>query len=182
MWRMCVSAIILYHLWHMDHSHMTAEFEMHSFTLSLFLTTYHNILTPLSPSPFQCSHGKSEENPQGSHWWWAWCAQAHQETNVKVHRLLLYRLTNGIPHASTVMWKKKKIIRLYASREENESGRGIYLHDALIYACKSSDDGFTDPYHALTKWIACSETPFANFTTIFNWLLQLMSDEEEEEM
>ena len=106
----------------------------------------------------------------------------HQETNVKVHRLLLYRLTNGIPHASTVMWKKKKIIRLYTSGEENKSSMGIYLHDALIYACKSSDDGFTDPYCALTKWITHSKTPFANFTTIFNWLLRLMSDEEEEEM
>jgi hypothetical protein len=54
--------------------------------------------------------------------------------------------------------------------------------DALIYASKSSDNSFTDHYRALAKWIAHSETLFTNFTTVFNWLLQLMSDEEEEEM
>ena len=43
---------------------------------------------------------------------------------------------------------------------------------------RQNDNDFTEPYRLLAKWVARSETPFANFTTVLNVLLKLLDDEE----
>ena len=47
---------------------------------------------------------------------------------------------------------------------------------------RQSNDDFTEPYRLLAKWMARSETPFANFTTVMNVLLKLLDNEEINDM
>ena len=64
----------------------------------------------------------------------------------------------------------------------NASKRGTkqyYLHiNHLIFLNRQNNNDFTEPYCLLAKWVARSETPFANFTMVLNVLLKLLDDEE----
>ena len=68
----------------------------------------------------------------------------------------------------------------HASINTSERGtKQCYLHiKHLIFLNRQNDDDFTEPYCLLAKWVACSEKPFVNFTTVLNVLLKLLDDEE----
>jgi len=61
--------------------------------------------------------------------------------------------------------------------ERGTEQRCLHIKD-LISLIRQSNDGFTEPYWLLAKWMACSETTFANFTTVMNVLLKLLDNEE----